>query len=268
MSKVYEHTDGSIFGLGCILGQPLKFSHRPYGSDEHTPMVTENEWEQIAIASNGDQPSAPIMNYIHDQNGYGMCNASATASAMELENLKATGDYDKLSAGDLYNRISGGSDNGSTLEDGLMEGRNGIASISEVPYLEWRRRSAGTTRKNAQVLEWYLASSFAECYSGVCRGFSLITGIMWYDNFDPDSKGRLPSRGRGQPGGHAIHGYKPGWIDGKPYIWHKNSWTTRYGLAGHMAIGREHYDGDIGGWWLVRLVTAPVTGDKLPTPVL
>lgn len=267
MGYVFVDYDGTAYSTG---NNPAPVTNRmkamPYGEDERTPMVPESDWENIARQFVPDAPSLPLMNYIHDQNGYGMCNCSATASAMELSNLRSTGSYDQLSAGDLYRRISGGSDNGSTLEDGLEESQHGIASVSEVPYLEWHGRGTPSTRKKAVVLEYYLAPSFAACFSGVCYGFDLITGIMWYDNYQPDSSGRLPSRGRGNGGGHAIHGYKPGWIDGRPYIWHKNSWTKRYGLEGHFAIGRDNYGSSIGGWWLVRVVTAPVT-NPLPVPI-
>lgn len=265
MEPYFFEVDGKLYGTGNV-DAPLKMKWPVYGETEDTPLIPESKWQEIAMQFDCEAPGLTTLTYVHDQNGYGMCNASAVCSAIETNQLRQTGSCYTLSAGDLYNRICGGSDNGSTLEDGLAEAKNGIATTEENPYLQWQRRTAGRTRNKAVVLEWYLAPTFAACFSGVCYGFDLISGIMWYDNFNPDSRGWLPSRGSGRPGGHAIHGYKPACRDGKVGIWHKNSWTTRYGLGGHFVIGREHYQGPVGGWWLVRVSTARTTDDKIPAP--
>ncbi len=264
MEPYQFEVDGKLFGTGNI-DAPIRMKHAIYGESEDTPLVPESQWEAIAMQYEPDKPGMSTLTYVHDQNGYGMCNASATASVIETQEIKSGGALVKLSGGDLYNRICGGSDRGSMLEDGLEESKNGIATVDECPYLEWRRRSAGTTRSQHRVLEWYLCPTFAACFSAVCYGFDLVTGIMWYDNFNPDNTGWLPKRGSGRPGGHAIHGYKPAYGGGRAGIWHKNSWTTRYGIGGHMVIGREHYQGSVGGWWACRVVTAP-KGDVLPNP--
>lgn len=240
--------------------------HRIFADEgTNTRLIPDSELNERIDAMGGDSPDMRFMTYVHDQNGYGMCNASATASAVETAHMQNGDPLVKLSGGDLYNRICGGSDQGSLLEDGLEESKNGIAEVTECPYLEWRRRSPGVTRKNNRVLEYFLAPTFEHCLSGVVQGFQLISGVMWYDNYTPNSEGWLPV-GRGRPGGHAIHGIKGARKGSKRGIWHKNSWRPTWGLGGFFILPQDAYDvGEVGGWWLVRSVTS-TSGEKLPTP--
>lgn len=264
MSLDHVVIDGKQFKLGNNPA-PVRLKWTPFGADDKTRLIPRSEWPAL-IDAYAAGPGLETLTYVHDQNGYGMCNASATVSAMETAALRQGYPLVKLSAGDLYNRISGGSDNGSTLEDGLEESQNGIAEVSECPYLEWRRRSAGVTRKNHKVLEYYIAPTFDHCMSGVFQGFDLISGVMWYDNFNPNADGWCPDRGRGSGGGHAVHGYKPARMGTKYGIWHKNSWTERWGLNGHGIFPETWYGGAVGGWWLVRVTTA-YDAEKIPAPV-
>lgn len=266
----------SFGGITVALGNNIpdtdrtKYRWTIFGEDDKTRLIPESEWDALIDQFDYANPGLSTLSYVHDQDGIGMCNASATASAIETAHMRAGDKFVALSAGDLYNRICGGQDQGSLLEDGLEESKNGIATVEECPYLEWRRRSQGNTRKFHRVLEWYLAPTFAHCMSGVLQGFDLISGIMWYDSYKQlTSEGWLPAPG-GRPGGHAVHGYKPAKRSGssrggKYGIWHKNSWTQRFGINGHCVFPQGAYQGNVGGWWLTRVVTSS-HDDKLPTP--
>lgn len=243
---------------------PLMRSHRIYGDEgTNTRLVP---WAEIdeRINSMGDGFYSNFISPLHDQNGYGMCVASTTASAIESAHLQAGEPLVKLSGGDLYGRINGGVDQGALLEDALTEAENGIAEVSECPYLEWRRRVAGITRKNHRLLEYFLAPTFHHCISGVTDGFQLITGIMWYDNYMPDSDAWLP-KPSGRGGGHAIHGFRPAKRGSTYGIRHKNSWGNWGRFNGFFVIPQSAYSGQVGGWWLVRSVTSNAT-DQLPKP--
>ncbi len=253
-----ELEDGTQRSLGNIHA-PLAKAWTVYGDTPNTPLMLRPEWPIICAAMTPG-PESDYLPPNHDQDGVGMCNCSATAGGMESQRMKqGLTPYIPLSAGDLYHRIAvGGRDNGSLLEDGIHAATTeGIASVAVVPYLDWQRNhgdAAVQDRKRFRVLEAFLCPTFDHCYSAVAHGFDLISGVPWFSNYTPGPDGRLPP-GRGNSGGHAIHGYKPAWIDGKPHIWHQQSWGPSWGpLAGKFAMGEQCYTQAIGGWWAIRLV--------------
>lgn len=106
-----------------------------------------------------------------------------------------------------------------------------------------------------RILEFFLCPTFDHVYSAAIKGFRGVSGIMWYNNFNPDARGWLPTRGTGRPGGHAIRSFKPT-RRGKLYgIWHRNSWGEwGYQRTGNFVIPEPLYQGPVGGWWALRSV--------------
>ena len=253
--------------LGNISPAYFAAAHPIYGDAPTQPMISRSEWPKI-VAALGNGPDAWYTSPVHDQSVVSMCNASATTSAHETARYRLGLPLVKLSGGDLYHRISGGRDQGSTLEDGLREAStNGMASVDVVPYLDWRGnhgQAAIDDRKRFVVLEYCLLPTFDHCFSAVAEGFDLISGVLWFNNYKPDSDGWLPARGVGNTGGHAVHGYKPAMRNGHFGIWHKNSWTPSWGLQGKCVFPEEAYGSQIGGWWGIRSVVREAT--DIPAP--
>lgn len=241
-----------------------------FGTVPQAPMIPRDRWDGLIGDDTGpeDQFLGPTL----DQGEIGECNAAATVSSMErTRNRQGEAEYVALSAADLYKRINGGRDQGSFLEDGLKESmRTGIARADIVPFTDWEGNYPGALedRKNFRVLEAFLCPTFGHCMSAVLSGFDLISGIPWYDTYmRVDSDGWLPQPG-GKAGGHAIHGYKPTLRkrqSGKEYgIWHKNSWTNRWGFKGCMVLAERTYSKSVGGWWCVRATTS--LSGTIPAP--
>lgn len=245
-------------------------SHWPlFGSTADTPLIPRAEWKGLIDAAGAGPETGWALPYVHDQDGIGMCNASATASAMESCRAKQGLPTRKLSAGDLYRRICfRGQDSGSLLEDGIKAAMaDGIPTTDACPYLNWKQdfAGAGPERSQNRVLEAFLCPSFDHCVSAVLGGFDLISGIMWYDSYRPTaSTGWWLPRPGGGAGGHAVHGYKATYKGSAFGIWHKNSWTPSFGLNGCAVFPEESYRGPVGGWWAVRSVTDE--GGVVPTP--
>lgn len=219
-------------------------------------LIPRDQWKDLVPDEDG--PDAPHRLYIHDQDGVGQCNCDATAAAAEDSRLMAGLPGVKLSAPDLYDRINGGADNGSMLEDAIEEmTKRGIGELGgNSPY--WRRgqrKSPADERAKYIVVKASLCPTFDHVYSAVLRRKRIITGIMWYDNFTPDKNGWLPSSGRGNAGGHAIKGYKATRRGNQYGIWHDNSWTPQWGLNGSMVIPESLYGRNIGGWWAIDTIT-------------
>jgi hypothetical protein len=247
------------------LPAPVRYSWPVYGDVPQTPLVPREEW--AGLVPDETPLLDPWLQYVHDQDGIGLCNAAATAAAIEDMRAQAGLPFVALSGGDLYNRICGGVDRGSLLEDGLAAAMvGGVAPVSVTPYLQWRGRGPGAAEaaKAYRVLEAYLCPTFAHCASAVLNGFRLISGIMWYGNYTPDSAGWLPERRQGGGGGHAVMGYRLCRRGSTYGIAHKNSWTPRWGLAGRCVFPESAYEGPVGGWWAVRVVTQEA--GTLPAP--
>jgi hypothetical protein len=258
----YEDPNGITRRLGNLRptkkGPPKGFA--TYGTTPQTPVFKRTQWKDFIDMDGLDHTDFDLPP-AHDQNGFGMCNCSATAGAMESRRSKQGRVYKHLSAGDLYRRICyQGGDNGSLLEDGIRAAMDeGIASVDTVPYLDWDPNhnfpGAKKDRKNYMVTNAFLCPTFDHCISAVIQGYDLISGIEWYQNYVPDDDGWLPQPAGGDVGGHAVHGYKATYkkVGSKIVygIWHQNSWGPSWGLEGRCVFPEWVYDGQVGGWWAV-----------------
>lgn len=243
--------------------QGVRMKWSVYGTVPDAQVIDESEWKRL-IDEAGNNLDMPYLTVVHDQNGFGMCNASATASAIETCRIRQGLSPVKLSGGDLYRRICGGADNGSMLEDGLAESmRNGVASVTACPYLEWRRAPSNSDAIQYKVLEAFLCPQFPHCISAVLSGFDLISGVMWKNGYEVGDDGWLVLGGGGG-GGHAVHGYKAMYRGSEYGIAHKNSWSTKWGRNGLCVFPSKMYGGAVGGWWAVRQATTE--SDDTPAP--
>lgn len=227
-----------------------------YGDTTTTRIIPRSEWDGL-IAQYAPGPDHPFLPYVHDQDGIGQCNADATTALAEFTRTVQGLPFVKLSAADLYDRINGGRDQGSLLEDAMSEMLRAGVGTAETSGLLWRRgmrRADESERERYRALEIYKCPTFDHCFSAILQGCGIVTGIMWYPNYNPDSDGWLP-RGRGSPGGHAIFGYKPAKRGGEYGIWHLNSWGERFGKNGRFVIPESCYTRDVGGWWSLRVMT-------------
>ena len=259
----YEDENGIVRCLGNL--RPKKEpTGKKYGVVKGTPIFDRKDWTAF-IDRNGTGPEVGWLPPVHDQSRTNMCNCSATAGAMENQRFKQGLTYQKLSAADLYRRICGGVDQGSMLQDGLAEAtKNGIATVSTVPYLDWQNNypAAKAQRAVYRVVDAYLCPDFAACISAVIQGYDLVSGIEWYSKYNPKDDGWLPGPTGQHVGGHAVHGYKATYRKrgGKTEygIWHQNSWGPSWGLGGRCVFPESVYEeGNIGGWWaVVQMVEA------------
>lgn len=264
--------DGSARRLGNKSARPssdgkLKYKWSVYGTVPSAPMVPRSQWDPMI--EDLTDPSHPNLSYIHDQDGVGQCNADATTGAFEDSIIEAGLPPVQLSAPDLYDRINGGMDEGSTLEDGIVEAMARGLGLMSTTGPHWRRGMQTCSveeRAQNKVLFAFLCPTFDHCMSAVLNDFKLISGIPWYDNYNPDQDGWLPLRPRGNSGGHAIRGYKAARRKQSYGIWHKNSWGV-WGVQGGMVIPESAYynNSGLGGWWAIRAVSD--SGGSAPAKV-
>ncbi len=244
--------DGTKRRLGNNPGK-VRLKWGMYGATPNVPKIERSKWDGI-IKEMGEGPEFYALPPIHDQDGVGQCNADSTTLMGESCRMDQGLPAIELSAADLYDRINGGADNGSLLEDAIAEMMANGCGTAATSGKVWKRgnpKASKEERAKFRILEAYLYPDFDSCMSAVLLGFRLSTGIMWYNNYETGPDGWLPA-GRGQAGGHAIMGYK-GAKKGSVYgIWHQNSWGVRWGLDGRMCIPEGAYRGPVGGWWAIR----------------
>lgn len=228
-----------------------------FGDAANVPLIPRAQWREINLGN--------YLPPVHDQDGRGQCNPSATCTAAEFARYLAGMSYVYLSAGDLYSQINGGHDDGSLLEDGLATMmKSGVATATSVPYI-WDGRTHNTAavlaeRKNYVVVEAYECPDFDSIASALQQGFVIIEGILWYDNYNPDRDGWLPIAQQGRPGGHALCGFGLAKRGNTWGIWTRNSWGTSWGLGGNCVIPESAFGKGIGGFWAIRsMVRTPTT---------
>lgn len=237
-----------------------------FGDVPSQEIIPRSRWKDLVPDELNNQHPYALLDFVHDQDGIGMCNCSATAALVECCRAAAGLPHVPLSGGDLYRRISGGYDRGSMLEDGLSEAiKNGILPVADCPYLDWRSNPGKqTTRLQYRMLECAICPTFDHFYSALIQGWFGISGVMWYGNYRTDQDGWLPFQGSGGGGGHALLAYKPTRRGNRFGAWNKNSWTPQWGFRGTCVIPETGYVGPVGGWWVGKLVVTE-QGD-IPAP--
>lgn len=237
-----------------------------FGATPTVPMVARSQWPAL-IAAFDPGPDFPFLSPVTDQDGRSQCNANDTITLLEMCRMEQGLPYVQLSPADLYDRINGGVDQGSFLEDALHEVMvNGVGTAQTCGLL-WSRGMTGAPpaeRARFKLIEAFICPTFDHCMSAVLQGFKLSTGVVWCNNYTPASDGWLPNPGS-SVGGHAIAGFKPAMKGSKFGIWHQNSWSEGWGLRGRFVIPEVAYSaGAVGGWWAARAVTDE--GGQVPVP--
>jgi hypothetical protein len=259
-------------GIERFMGNLMPESGLAYAWDyfADADVIPRGEWPALIQAFPAG-PDDPTLTYVHDQDGVGQCNCDCSVAIVETCRIRAGLPAVKLSAADLYDRINGGQDQGSLLEDALEELRTRGVGTAETCGTLWKRgmrQASAEERARFKALEWVLCPTFDHLMSASIRGWLINSGIMWHSNFKPDGDGWLPSRGSGQPGGHSVMGYKPAMREGRGGtefgIWHQNSWTAQWGVGGRCVFPESAYKGPVGGWFAIRVVTTE-EGD-IPAP--
>lgn len=259
--------DGSVRKLGNLV--PLKALNPDWpvfaGPTHQTArLIPESEWDYLLDQYDSLDEYHPHVQYVHDQDGVGQCNPESVCSLVEFCRSVQGLPFVKLSPADLYARVNGGRDQGSMLEDAMSEiFVNGVGT-AETSGLLWKTgyyKGPASKEERARycMLELLLCPTFRHVFSASLQGFGIVTGIPWYDNYNPGPDGWLP-KPQGDWGGHAIFGYKPTRrvVNGKKEygIWHQNSWSELYSKArkGRFVIPQSAYTGPVGGWWAGRVV--------------
>lgn len=237
-----------------------------FGDTPSARVIPRSDWDKLV--PDGDLTDDQFLPYVHDQNGIGQCNCDATAAAAEYTRSRQGLPFVKLSAADLYDRINGGQDNGSMLEDAMAAMLSEGIGTAETCGTLWRRgmkTASASERGQYKVLEAFVCPTFDHVFSAALQGFALVSGIFWYDGYYVDDSGWLVPRQSGNRGGHAVFGHTPRRKGQKYGVDHTNSWTPQWGRKGRAVFPEDVYQQrGIGGWWCIRSIVD--RGGVVPMP--
>lgn len=236
-----------------------------FGDTPEQKLIPRADWDDVVKAA-GDGPDHPCLPYVHDQDGIGQCNCDATAALAEFARNCQGLPFVKLSAADLYDRINGGRDQGSMLEDAFEEMRLrgiGMASTSGTLWQRGMTQASAEERSRFMFVKLVRCPTFDHCFSATAQGWGIVSGVMWNDGFKVGSDGWLQLSRTGGNGGHAVFGYKPAKRGSEYGIWHQNSWKVSWGLGGRCVFPEQMYKGPVGGWWAGKLMVDE--GGVIPT---
>lgn len=234
----------------------LAFSWNIYGDSSKTPLFKRSDWY--------DQPiSKHVVPWVKDQKNTSMCNAFATALAMECSrSLRTLGNTQiRLSPAPIYNAICGGVDQGSTLEAGLRYAMsNGTCPTEFADETDWQARGWkkgwAVAAKEHRVLEVWLCPTFDHIASALLAGYFVIGGTAWGNSDELDAQGFIPNDpAGGLAGGHAyclVALAKKGNRFGAKAV---NSWSDRWGANGRFISPESRFTGQFGSAWAVRSMT-------------
>lgn len=264
MADIIEvHEGGELRRLG-LMEQPLASLKSSWqvqaGPDGKPDPIPLTDWTPTDLSVG--------VRAVNDQDGVGMCASAGTQNTIEIARSLAGLPYVPLSAGDLYRRVCGGSDNGSLPEDNLTElMTNGIAPVSDCPYLEWRRNMPSQSRGKYKGLEAWLCPTALHVGTAVQLGFPVLIGY-WHHNSDPvgaDGWMRQPSGGKG---GHAV--CVVGVVKDAAGNWgfkFENSWTRQWGKDGFGILPLARVEEGCRSFqaWSLRAVSDDGAGFPAPT---
>lgn len=218
--------------------------------------IPRNEWKEIDFSH--------LVPEVLDQDGQNSCNAFASIQAIHVSRAFAGLPYIRLSPGNLYGRINGGIDGGSTLSDALKELKeNGVCRADIVPIYVWRpNRWPSNWKEDAKkfrLLEVYDCPTFDHLASAILQGFPVNLGVMVGYNFYVEDDGWLRDYRRGY-GGHAMCGVG--------LLYHKerqtwgikivNSWGSDWGINGFAVLPESYFKNNwFNDGWAIRVVVDP-----------
>ncbi len=246
-----------------LLEQPigsLKVAWKVQAGPDGTPTpIPKSQWIDTDLSVG--------VREIQDQDGVGMCASAATVNAVEVARSIAGLPYVPLSAGDLYRRVAGGRDQGSLPEDNLLELlSNGIAPLTDCPYLEWRREMPSASRQKFRGVEAWLCPTAAHVFTAVQLGFPVLIGY-WHSSNDPVDADGWMTRPSGRRGGHAVlvvgTTSRSGEYGGKI----ENTWGVQFGKSGYAVLPESRVEEGCRAFqaWSLRAVVDE--GGAMPPPV-
>lgn len=210
---------------------------------------------------------------VYDQGQLGSCTANAIAGALQFDEAKQ-GEADTTLLSRLfiyYNErvMEGtvGTDSGAMIRDGIKT----VNAVGACPESEWPYDIARFTEKPSDACYADAATHRALQYQRVSHdltqmrtclasGFPFVFGFSVYESFESKAVAHtgvapMPAHGERVIGGHAVMAV--GYDDTAATFLVRNSWGTRWGLAGYFTMPYDYLSARnlSNDFWTIRLMS-------------
>ena len=209
---------------------------------------------------------------VYDQGELGSCTANAIGGAIEFDQMKqALPDVFVPSRLFIYynERVIEGTvddDAGAMIRDGIKSvARQGAPHETVWPYTIAKFRTKPSApayadaAKHTAVLYQRVSHALDQMKGCLASGYPFILGFSVYESFETvavaaSGHAPMPKATETLLGGHAV--IAVGYEDDREWFLMRNSWGTRWGLAGYFTLPYEYLlDPNLSDdFWTIRLV--------------
>lgn len=238
--EIFVLPDGAVVGTGLLVPNTLAASFPEYSTAG--PVLSMDDVVSAAKSGMHKGKDRFDRTWVKNQRSHGSCNGFAGASALSKARVRRLGAKYRvdLSGAYAYSLMNGGSDNGSTLDDGMaVVSDNGVcpetmAGWDAIYPNRYNKAKCDAAAAKYKGFECYAVRTEIELFSALVAGFDCVVAVHADNGFM-----RLDNRGVAQggngPGNHAVHADGV-WWDGELIADGQNSWDVTYGNAGRMGL--------------------------------
>lgn len=222
----------------------------PYPGSGDLPLYTDEQIIKIVTDPNRRKMESicPSEHYITDQHSTSACNGHAAAAAFtRARKLRGIQDDWVGSGSFVYSWINQGRDNGSALEDGMVEiQERGVCSLalnsaSQIFTRQITQEAIEDALKH-RGLAAYHCPTLQHFKSGLAAGHPGVAAVMCGPNWDVMGADYVPGVQQG-PGNHAVCIEDVVLRNGRLLYQMANSWGTKYGKGGRVWLTDNHFRG-------------------------
>jgi hypothetical protein len=144
---------------------------------ERIPVIPVAQWGDLI----GEVELRSCVSKIKDQDGVGSCATESTSQAVEIVRQVEGQPWVELNPWSIYWNTSGGSDNGSSIDENLVYARDyGICPESIWPREKgWKAKPSAealTAAKEYRIVEFYDVGTTEEIGTALLLGFPVVFG--------------------------------------------------------------------------------------------
>lgn len=242
-----------------------------HGPDATPPLILPANYAPTWTKPGDNNDQYTIIGNQEDQ---GACGCITGTEIVEICALKSGLPTKKLSWGQLYWSLNGGSDNGTYSGHVLKHlTTKGAASVDVIPInvknpsQRWPQNVLDDAL-NYCIDEWFLCPTVAHIISALMQGFVVHSSMWWFANDNVDSNGWLSDNPRGKKGGHSIRQNEFIIENGRQGFRFPNTWTTRWGVNGFGKISTGRMAETLKVWPFFAARSVRQRNGNFPAPIL
>lgn len=208
--------------------------------------LSDSDIMEIARAGMMDGRTKFDQSWIDDQKSHGSCNGFAESSGLAKARVKRGLERVDLSGAYAYSLMNGGQDQGSSLENGMLNvSKYGICKKSTVGWdqiypNQYDKAKADAEAAHYKGFEAYAVGTIKGAWNALALDFILICAVHVNSAFMRVNAAGVAGVDRG-PGNHAVHCDGITLVNDQLAGTGANNWNVTYGQDGRMLLVEAHW---------------------------